>query len=402
MQAQREPVAREREDAREHRDRPRRRARSAKRSSASRSKTICVIANCAPASSFAPEALGLELEVVGGRVDGDADEERRRRVDRPAVEVLAAVQARDQLREPDRVDLVDAARARVVADLGRVAGDREDVAHALGVRAEQHRLEAERSSQSRVVRCGTVSSPALALDRAGDHQRAHAGARGRVVVDVDEADAARVARARARRSSRPRLEPPSGGSSCTETTNSPSRSARAKLGLALLLAERRDELALVRPRAARAPARFSSIAARIAAISVGVVPQQPPITPRAEVARVRGELGEVLGRRVRVDDAAAGEAREADVRQRRERAPVALHLLERRRARPAGRRRGSRRTRRRRAARAARPPRARVTPASVSAPSSKVISATIGSARDAAHAPRSRRRARRGRRTSRA
>ena len=36
------------------------------------------------------------------------------------------------------------------------------------------------------------------------------------------------------------------------------------------------------------------------------------------------------GRRVRVDDAAAGEAREADVRQRCERPPVAAHLLERR------------------------------------------------------------------------
>ena len=45
---------------------------------------------------------------------------------------------------------------------------------------------------------------------------------------------------------------------------------------------------------------------------------------------MRGELGEVLRRRVRVDDAAAREAREADVRQRGERAAVGLHLLERR------------------------------------------------------------------------
>ena len=45
---------------------------------------------------------------------------------------------------------------------------------------------------------------------------------------------------------------------------------------------------------------------------------------------MRGELGEVLRRRVRVDHAPAGQAREADVRQRRERAAVGLHLLERR------------------------------------------------------------------------
>ena len=66
---------------------------------------------------LALEPLELELEVVGGRVHRDAEEERRRRVDRAAVEVLAPVQLRDELRQPDRVDLVDAARARVVAGL---------------------------------------------------------------------------------------------------------------------------------------------------------------------------------------------------------------------------------------------------------------------------------------------
>jgi hypothetical protein len=82
----------------------------------------------------------------------------RRRVDRAAVEVLAAVQRAISSREPDRVDLVDAARARVVADLGRVAGDGEDVADALRVRAEQQRLEPD-DVVSRVVRCGIVSMP---------------------------------------------------------------------------------------------------------------------------------------------------------------------------------------------------------------------------------------------------
>src|SRR5262249_56382636 len=37
--------------------------------------------------------------------------------------------------------------------------------------------------------------------------------------------------------------------------------------------------------------------------------------PRAELPRLRGELGEVVWRRVREDDALAGHAREADVRQ---------------------------------------------------------------------------------------
>ena len=69
----------------------------------------------------------------------------------------------------------------------------------------------------------------------------------------------------------------------------------------------RGELALGEPGGTRG-ARRSSTARRIAAIWVGVVPQQPPMSARAQRARVGGELGEVLGRRVREDDPAAGEA----------------------------------------------------------------------------------------------
>ena len=64
------------------------------------------------------------------------------RVDQLPVVAVAGVQVRDQLGEPDRVDLVDALAAGVVADLGRVTGDGEDVPHALGMTAQQERLEA--------------------------------------------------------------------------------------------------------------------------------------------------------------------------------------------------------------------------------------------------------------------
>ncbi len=83
------------------------------------------------------EPFRLEAEVVRSRVDGDARKERGRRIDRATVEVLAAIQARHQLDKPDRVDLVDAVRARIVAGLRRIARHREDVAHSLRMRAEK-------------------------------------------------------------------------------------------------------------------------------------------------------------------------------------------------------------------------------------------------------------------------
>ena len=50
---------------------------------------------------------------------------------------------------------------------------------------------------------------------------------------------------------------------------------------------------------------------------------------RAELLRVRGEVGEVLGRRMREDDPAPGQAREADVRHGHEWLSRAAHLLDR-------------------------------------------------------------------------
>jgi hypothetical protein len=48
-----------------------------------------------------------------------------------------------------------------------------------------------------------------------------------------------------------------------------------------------------------------------------------------QAARLRGELGEVVGRRMREDHARAGQARQTDVRERRQHEPVALHRGER-------------------------------------------------------------------------
>ena len=144
-----------------------------------------VIANFAPAASFCRKrsasssrssAVGLTATPTKNDVGAS--------IGRP-LKSSPRFRRADQARQPDRVDLVDAARARVVADLGRVAGDREHVAHAFGVRAQQQRLEPE---HGRVARRQVRDrlEPAGALDRAGDHQRADPGASGRVVVHVHE------------------------------------------------------------------------------------------------------------------------------------------------------------------------------------------------------------------------
>ena len=180
------------------------------------------------------------------------------------------------LREADRVDLVHAPRTRVVAGLGRVARDREDVSDSFGVRAEEHRLEARRwtslsvsgagSSRSRRLRSivadainplmrararglsftSTTSTCAGLLQRAGEVEH-----RLRLA-------AARAGRSRRRRRTRP-CGASAGGASPARaagaaTTSSRSRTTSGALGR-----------------------RPWSTASRIAAICVGVVPQQPPM-----------------------------------------------------------------------------------------------------------------------------
>ena len=170
------------------------------------------------------------------------------------------------------------------------------------MRAEEHATRGPSIDASRGVTCGIVSMPDLALDRRRGHERVHPRARHRVVVDVDEADLAGVLRACAATLEH-RLERcrPCGGSSSTETTHSPlaeRRAASARL-LALGSPSASGELALARRRAARAARGPRRPRARIAAICAGVVPQQPPMIRAPSSTRLRGELGEVVGRRVR-------------------------------------------------------------------------------------------------------
>ncbi|MCZ7589957.1 MAG: hypothetical protein M5U27_14090 [Gaiella sp.] len=264
---------------------------------------------------LAAEPLELEREVVGGRVDGDPDEERRRRVERFADVVLAPVERGEQPDEADRVDLVDAARARVVADVRRVARHREHVPDALGVGAEQHALEPHhRRVARRYVGDGLDSR--LPLERRRRHQRVHSRAGHRVVVDVDEPgvprrpDRARgldepLERAALRRVELDRHDPVALAKGAGETGLLRLRN-RLQRQRGLVDLDRRTRHATG---VECSPDRLDLRRRRATAAAHD---------PCAEADGLDGELGEVVGCRVRVDDPAAGEARETDVGQRGE------------------------------------------------------------------------------------
>ena len=272
------------------------------------------------------ETLELELEVVGRRVDGDAEEEDGGRVDLAAVVVLARVHPRDHLREPDRVDVVDALRSRVIASLGRVAGDGEHVANALRVRAEQHRLE----TGDRGVARGEVRDrlePDDALDRRRGDEAAHPRSRARVVVDVDDVDVPRGLES-VRQLEHRLCVSARGGSISTETTNSPGVELPLQQGLLRRLGRPHDELALAHDESRARTALLVDGGADRCDLGRGRAAAAAD-DPGAELAGVRRELREVLGCRMREDHAVAGEAREPDVRQHRKGLAGSAHALER-------------------------------------------------------------------------
>ena len=194
------------------------------------------------------------------------------------------------------------------------------------MRAEQERLQ----PRDRRVARGLVRDrlePDRPLDRDRAHDPAHPGAGARVVVDVDELGGARVlqrlrdlehpgVRAAERRVELHRDDPLALAEHPGELVSA-GASSMVDRRLALAEDERGTRLAgLVDRTADRRDLRGRRAAAAADDL-------------RAEPPGVRRELREVLRRGVRVDDAAAGHAREADVRQRRERDAVAAHLLDR-------------------------------------------------------------------------
>ena len=181
--------------------------------------------------------------------------------------------------------------------------------------------------ESRGVKCGTVSIPGKALDRDRCHQAAHARPRAWVVVDVDDVRLSGLAD-RSRRFEQRAVVAAEWGVELDRDDELVRAEQLLQLGLVLFVAVDDRQASLVnRQRARRRAVRVDRAANR--GDLGGRRPAAAADHAGAEAARLRRELREVLRRRVRIDDAVPGQARQADVRQRSEHEPVALHVLER-------------------------------------------------------------------------
>jgi len=104
------------------------------------------------------EALDFIVEIVGDGIHGHTDRKIRRATESFPRPVRALIQATQNFHEADGIDFVDA----LVSDSRRrtaVAGDRKNVADAPTVHAPSSAACRPMMFWSRVVRCGTVSTP---------------------------------------------------------------------------------------------------------------------------------------------------------------------------------------------------------------------------------------------------
>src|SRR5258706_5330260 len=89
------------------------------------------------------QAAQLLIEVRRRRIDRDADMKRCRRADRLPADVAPAIEPRHEVGQPDRVDVEDSGRIRIIADPPGIASDEHQVSQPHRVRAKQVGLDAQ-------------------------------------------------------------------------------------------------------------------------------------------------------------------------------------------------------------------------------------------------------------------
>ncbi len=130
------------------------------------------------------ETIGLVPDIVHHRVDRDPGEEARRIADAVAGAVEALGHPRHRPDELEDVDVIDIVHPGIVAELGRIAGDRKEIADAVEPRPEELRLETHQAGVARGD-VGHGLETGAALDLGGEGQRVHPQPGQRVGVDVD-------------------------------------------------------------------------------------------------------------------------------------------------------------------------------------------------------------------------
>ena len=252
-----------------------------------------------PGRELAFEAIPLGRRIGGGRIERAGDGEPGPLADRAAGRVLGEVEPGQHLDEADRIDVPDPGPGRIVADPRRVAGQRDDVADAERMGAEQLGLEGHQVPVARRA-VDEALEVEVVLDPERHGQGAHPDPGHRRIGDVDQVDAGvaqepggldrpldadaawwvdldRDDEVAGRRAARP------GGSGVARRWR---LSARGDRSARVVVIEARS-VSVEAGAAGAAVASSASIAARIAAMCSGVVPQHPP-TIRAPAASRRG------------------------------------------------------------------------------------------------------------------
>ena len=262
----------------------------------------------APAASLRSSRSHSVAASCGGRVERAGDRERRLLpIAEPAWSSPRLRRVRISIRPIESTSQTPGAGG-VVADARRVAGQREDVADAERVRAQQLGLE-----RHEVPVAGRRVDDALevevVLDPERDGHRAHPDPRHRRVADVDDVGAGVAQQPRGLeraldpdaprrvdldREHEPPVgervgEPRSGAAARRSSAASANavRGARARASESRRVGRRSAAGARAARRASAVPS--ASSAARIAAMCAGVVPQQPP-TIRAPASSSRGTI----------------------------------------------------------------------------------------------------------------
>ncbi len=101
------------------------------------------MANSAPDSIFCRKAVEFPLAIQGGGIEPHADHGEGLRIDRLPSQIDALVEPLLHGGHADGIGVENAGGVGVVAQLGRIAGDEEDIPHAAGRTGQEVGLHAD-------------------------------------------------------------------------------------------------------------------------------------------------------------------------------------------------------------------------------------------------------------------